>query len=52
MRLILAQVVFAFDIYGVEGMNGKENVEWEDQKTWILVEKVPHYIRLVVARKG
>jgi cytochrome P450 len=43
MRLILARMVWAFDISG--GGIGKD-VRWEDQKTYMLVEKKPFEIRL------
>ena len=41
MRLILAHLIWAFD-FELQGNVGK----WEEQKTWILWEKKPLYVRV------
>ena len=43
LRLILARLLWAFDIEATEA--GKR-VRWEDQRTWMLWEKLPFEVRL------
>ncbi|KAL9105820.1 MAG: hypothetical protein Q9227_009076 [Pyrenula ochraceoflavens] len=44
MRLILARLLFAFDLEAAEKPAGK----WEDQKSWILWEKMPLMVKLKI----
>lgn len=42
MRLILVKLLYTFDIAAIEG----ERVDWEDLRTFLLVEKKPIKFRL------
>jgi cytochrome P450 len=42
MRLILAKLLFTFDLEAVAG----KQFRWEELRTFLLVEKRPIYVRL------
>jgi cytochrome P450 len=42
MRLILSKMLFTFDFEAVEG----KTLQWEDLRTFLLVEKKPIHVRL------
>ncbi|KAK8061889.1 cytochrome P450 [Apiospora phragmitis] len=46
MRLVLARLLWAFDVHAVDG----RRVRWEDLRTFLLVEKKPMEIRLCPRR--
>lgn len=51
LRLILARMIWNFDLgWNLKGGRGKEYL-WEKQKTFVLVEKVPLEVRLTVVQR-
>ena len=46
MHLILARLVFDFDMEAVLGPNPGPMPQWELQKTWPLWDKLPFYVKL------
>ncbi len=46
LRLMLGSMVYAFDIEPVNSAAGR--LEWESQKTYMVVEEEPFEVRLVV----
>lgn len=46
MRLILATLVFEFEIEAASGPDGSPLPKWEEQKTWPLWDKHPFYVHL------
>jgi len=52
LRLILVRMIWNFDLNLVGDGDGKDGkYAWEQQKTYILVEKVPLQVRLQVAKR-
>lgn len=48
LRLILARVVWAFDVQQANTRNGI--VDWDSQMTWAVIEKKPFEVRMAVRR--
>ncbi|KAL9084269.1 MAG: hypothetical protein Q9159_005314 [Coniocarpon cinnabarinum] len=49
MHLILARLVFHFDMEVASSSKGSSLPQWEDQRTWPLWERLPYYVKLVPA---
>ena len=48
MRLILARLVWNFDLE-LPG-SSEESLDWASQKSYVMIEKEPFYVRLGFAR--
>ncbi|KAL9052898.1 MAG: hypothetical protein Q9162_005124 [Coniocarpon cinnabarinum] len=49
MHLILARLVFHFDMEVASSSKGSSLPQWEDQRTWPLWERLPFYVKLIPA---
>jgi hypothetical protein len=48
LRLILARVVWAFEVQQADTLNGI--VDWDSQTTWTVIEKKPFDVRFAIRR--
>lgn len=51
LRLILARMIWNFDIETAKDSNGKlKTLDWTKQKTWVLIQKEPLEVKLTSVR--